>query len=195
MEPSENGDAPGQTLHIGEVPVKLTLTCASLVLAATVTAAWSFDFPKRKPGEWQVTISTPGSRLPPRVQSICLDAATDALLYQAGLTADQKLCTDNRWSHSGAGDIVGDLTCRLGKTNTRIHVEITLKDDTAYREDIHTQYDPPLFGKTESEQVQDAKWVGACPADMKAGDIVTKPSPEMPLALHMNIRDMLKGSN
>lgn len=30
-----------------------------------------------------------------------------------------------------------------------------------------------LFGKTESNSTQTGKWVGACPADMKPGDVLS----------------------
>ena len=37
----------------------------------------------------------------------------------------------------------------------------------------HNILEPALFGKTETSSTQVGKWVGACPADMKAGDVVT----------------------
>jgi hypothetical protein len=57
-----------------------------------------------------------------------------------------------------------------------------------------THYDPPLAGKGELRSTQDAKWLGACPADMKPGDVLVKPSPMMPMSIRMNLNDMLKAA-
>jgi hypothetical protein len=37
----------------------------------------------------------------------------------------------------------------------------------------HSHFDPALFGKTESNSTQTGKWLGACPADMKPGDMLS----------------------
>jgi hypothetical protein len=159
---------------------------------AAGSAAGNFEYPKRKPGEWQVTIHSANAKLPPRVESVCLDAATDQLLYQVGLGATQKLCAESHWAHGAGGRIVADLTCQLGGTHARVHAEITVSGDSAYHEDITTHYDPPLYGKSELVSTHDAHWLGVCPADMKPGDVVVKPSPAMPMSLRMNLTDMLK---
>ncbi len=173
---------------------RVVLTCV-LLAGVAGTVAGGFDFPKRKPGEWQITISPPRPGYPARVENVCLDAATDALLYQVGLGASQKLCSESRWVRAGGGRIVAELTCKLGTTQSRVHAEITLHGDSAYHQEITTHYDPPLYGKSELQSSQDAKWLGACPADMKPGDVVVQPSPMMPMRMRMNLNDMLRQSH
>lgn len=165
----------------------------STSLACAVTAvAGHFEFPKRKAGQWEITISSSGSKYPPRVETVCLDQATDELLYQVGLGASQKLCGDGKWSGNGSSRIIADMTCQLGGTRSQVHAEITLNGDSAYHEEVKTVYEPPLHGKSELHSTQDAKWVGACPTNMKPGDVIVKPSPMMPMSLHMNLNDMLR---
>jgi hypothetical protein len=48
--------------------------------------------------------------------------------------------------------------------------------------------DPPMAGHADSTFTQDGKWQGACPADMKPGDMV------MPTGMKMNILDMQKAA-
>jgi|SRR5580698_3562940 hypothetical protein len=93
---------------------------------------------------------------------------------------------------SAAGRVQIDSVCKLGATTATSHSVINFSGDTAYHEEITQHYDPPLMGKTsESTTTSDARWMGACPADMRPGDIVTKPSPVMPIPMRMNLRDML----
>ncbi len=170
---------------------RLVLTFGMLAGVAA-TFAGSFDFPKRKPGEWQITISPSRPGYPPKVENVCLDRATDAMLYQVGVGASQKLCTESKWVRVGKDRIVADLTCKLGTTQSRVHAELTLHGDSGYHQDITTHYDPPLYGKSELQSSQEARWLGACPADMKPGDVVVQPSPMMPIRMRMNLNDMLR---
>jgi hypothetical protein len=156
--------------------------------AATVLAA---DYPPRKPGLWELTRSSPNPRYPLPLQQICLDAATDALLYKFGMSAGRQTCSKFDVQSAG-GKVQVDAVCKLGATTTSSHSVITFSGDTAYHENISLHYDPPLMGKTsDSSATTDARWMGTCPSDMKPGDIVTKPSPLMPIPMRMNIRDML----
>lgn len=160
-----------------------------------IATAGASDYPKRKPGLWEVTRTSANAKYPPQVQEICLDAATDALLYKVAEGAGRSTCSKLEVQRSGDKVIV-DSICTLGKTQLTSHSVVTLRGDSAYHEDIAIHYDPPLFGKkADSASTKDAAWVGACSADMKAGDIVSKPSATMPIGFRMNIRDMLKNGN
>ncbi len=169
----------------------LGILLALAALASAATAAGGFDFPRRKPGQWQITTSPPRPNYPPKVENVCLDSATDALLYRVGVGASQKLCTESRWSRVGGDRIVADLTCKLGATQSRVHAELVLHGDSAYHQEITTHYDPPLYGKSELHSSQDARWLGTCPTDMKPGDVVVQPSPMLPMRMRMNLNDML----
>lgn len=171
---------------------RLSVLLSIAMLAVGLTAA-AADYPKRKPGLWEITRSEANARLPPQVQRICLDAATDALLYQFGEGAGRKMCSKVDM-HNAGGNFMIDSVCTFGRTQASTHETMSFSGDSAYHTDISVHYEPPLFGKTsDSHSTQDAKWLGACPADMKPGDIVTQLAPTGP-PMRMNIRDMLKDS-
>ena len=167
----------------------LALALLALSVCVAVTAA---EYPKRKPGLWEITRTPPNPKLPPQVQRICLDAATDALFYQVGESMGRKACSKIDL-HNADGKLIVDSICSFGQSQTTSHETISFSGDTAYHTEIDVHYDPPLFGKTkDSHSTQDARWLGACTEDMKPGDMVTQPSAMMPAPLRMNVRDMLK---
>lgn len=167
-----------------------------LILAATCavcTVAAATDLPVRKPGLWEVTMHMGDAKMPPHTQRICLDAATNQLLYRVGVGASQKMCNKTDINTVG-GKVVVDSVCDFGGTKATGHSVTTMMGDTAYHTDVTTHYDPPMFGKSDSTQTLDAKWAGACPADMRAGDIVMDGPANMPSHMRMNLNDMFKDS-
>jgi uncharacterized protein DUF3617 len=172
------------------------LTRYLLILAATCgtcAVGSAADFPMRKPGLWQITMSPSNPKYPPRVEKVCLDAATDQLLYKVGAGGSQKMCSKID-IHSAGGKVIVDSQCDFGGSKLTSHGVTTMTGDTAYRTDINLHYDPPMFGKSDSTSTQEAKWIGACPADMKPGDIVVDASSMMPAPMKMNLNDIFKGS-
>jgi len=168
------------------------LAWALLGACGLVSLASAVDFPKRKPGLWEITRPMPDPRFPPQVQRVCLDAATDALLYKFGMGAGRNLCSKLDVRNVG-GKLEVDSVCKLGNSQMSSHTEMSFQGDTSYHEDIAVHYDPPLLGKTnDSKSTQDGKWIGACGADMKPGDMVTVPSPMNPMPLRLNLNEMLK---
>jgi hypothetical protein len=164
-----------------------------LVCACARQCAIGAELPKRKPGQWQLTITSDNPKIPPRIEDVCLDEATEALLDKFALGASQQLCSKYDWKNLGGGRASVDAACKLGTTQMTIRGDVVYTGNTAYREEIKTHYDPPLRGKSDAVSVHDAKWTGACAADMKPGDIVSHPSPMMPTSLRMNLNEMLKG--
>jgi Protein of unknown function (DUF3617) len=158
-------------------------------LCGICSAAGTADFPKRKPGLWQLTMISPNPKHPARVEKICLDAETDALLYKFGEGAGHSICSKLDIRNSG-GTVVVDSVCKLGESTMTGHSVITYTGTDAYHEDINVAYDPPLYGNNEMHMQQEAQWLGACPADMKPGDILMRAAPTMP-EVRMNIRQML----
>jgi hypothetical protein len=148
------------------------------------------ELPARKAGLWELTRSAPRPEFPSTVQKICLDANTDALLYKAGTSWGRQACSKLDIHRSGSRVEVNSV-CKIGPSQATTHHVMTLSGDNAYHEDIAVHFDPPVGKTSDSTTTQDAKWIGACPADMKPGDIVTEPSPMMPVPMRMNIRDML----
>jgi len=172
------------------------MSTRNLLILAAACSVWAVssaaDLPMRKPGLWEITMNMGNPKIPPRVEKVCLDAATNQLLYKVGAGASQKMCSKVDIQNSG-GKVVIDSQCNLGSTKTSTHSVTTMTGDSAYHTDVSVHYDPPLFGKSDSTMTHDAKWTGACPADMRPGDVVVEASARMPQAIRMNLNDMFKG--
>jgi hypothetical protein len=168
------------------------LACAVICVCCAWQCATGAELPKRKAGQWQITITSDNPKIPPRVEEVCLDEATEALLDKFALGASQQMCGKFEWKNLGAGKASVDATCALGSTHMTIRGDIAFSGNTAYREEIKTHYEPPLRGRSDSTSVHEAKWTGSCAADMKPGDVVSRPSPMLPTGLRINLNDMLK---
>jgi hypothetical protein len=164
----------------------------SLLALLSVQVSFAAELPKRKSGQWQITTTTDDAKLPPRVEDVCLDDATSALLDRFALGASQKICSRFDVKAEGGSRTSVDAACKLGATEVTIHGETTFEGNTVYRETVKTHFDPPLRGRGESTSTREGKWTGPCAADMKPGDIVSHPSPAMPMAVRMNLNEMLK---
>lgn len=173
--------------------MKISLIALSLFACCLGRLSAADDLPARKPGLWELTRSAPRPNLPPTVRKICLDAATDALLYKVGSASGKQLCSKVDIHRSG-GKVEINSICKIGERQATTRNVTTLNGDSAYHEDIAVHFDPPIGKTADALTTQDAKWIGACPADMKPGDIVSVPSPLMPVAVRMNIRDILNNA-
>ncbi|HTR60036.1 MAG TPA: DUF3617 family protein [Casimicrobiaceae bacterium] len=169
-----------------------SLLCIALVPALLSIPALAADYPQRKAGQWQVTITSDKPGTPPRVEELCTDAATDAALQKFALGASDQLCSKNEIKSVGGGRYTVDAVCTLGRTQLTMHGETTFTGSTAYREEVKTHYDPPLRGRSDTVTVREAKWTGMCAGDMRPGDIVERPSPALPTGMRLNVNDMAK---
>jgi hypothetical protein len=168
---------------------------AIVALCTLLSAPWAegAEAPKRKPGQWQITMTSDNSKIPTRVEDVCLDEATEALLDRFALGASREMCSTFDWKNAGGGKASVDAVCDIGMNKVTIHGDIVFTGNTAYRQEIRTHYDPAPHGRGNTVSVNEGKWTGACAADMKPGDVVTRPSPTMPVSMHMNLNQMLKG--
>lgn len=178
------------TIHITIVSsVTAILALAGL---CTVPATLAAELPQRKPGQWEITTTSDNPRIAAHVEDVCLDTATDALLSRFALGASQKLCTAIDVKDAGGGAFTVDAACNMTSRRMSVHGEVAYKGNSAYRETVHVRYDPPLAGRSETTSVHEAKWTGACAADMKPGDIVSRPSPTLPTGMRINLNEVMQ---
>jgi hypothetical protein len=157
---------------------------AALQIAIGPATAQTVDLPPRKPGLWQITMTMPGAKAPPRDLQMCIDAASDAQMAKFGMTASQGMCSKNEMHRSG-DTFTTDAQCHFGQKESVTHSVTKFSGDTAYHTEVTSLSDksaPPRLIMT-----QDARWSGPCPADMHPGDVV------MPGGMKMNLNAMAKG--
>jgi Protein of unknown function (DUF3617) len=157
------------------------ITClVGLSLSVGAAAALADGLPPLKPGLWQISAATNHSRRP-RISKLCMDRSTLELMMNVGGQMPHPNCSRSERHLIGA-TVVGDSVCRIGGSESTTHTVVTYHGDSEYDIDIQAHYAPPLFGRSDSTSHQSARWIGACPAGMKAGDMLTPEGIKMNLA-------------
>ena len=147
------------------------------------------ELPHRKPGLWEIVTTDAASKRAPMIQRMCLDRETDALLNKMGMSAGQQACAKND-VHVSGNRVTVHAVCDMGSTQLTSDGVITYSGDSSYRNEMHGKFQPPMAGLAETHTVQEGKWTGACPADMKPGDVVMSQGPGG-REMKMNLRSML----
>jgi hypothetical protein len=162
----------------------LGLAAGIYLLAGSVSGE---NYPYRKPGLWEVTNQSFSS---PEMEKIakglitgtkmCIDRDTDQLLLQAGQAIAKQLCSKTGMKIDGKTIIV-ETDC------TVLGMHTTGKSVTTIREaSFHTETESHADGQPNPTRTsQDGRWAGACPSDLKPGDVVM-----MNGALKLNIKDL-----
>lgn len=150
----------------------LVLTAAGAALAA--------DAPKRKSGLWEIKFSSAQAKGGQTIQQ-CVDQQSDDLMKNR-MGPDKMSCSKNEMRKEG-DRIVADSVCKVESSTATTHAVFTGRFDSAYKADIKSSYEPPLHGMRESSSVIEAKWLGACLAGQKPGDIIM---PGMPGGINMD---------
>jgi hypothetical protein len=160
---------------------------ASLVTAWLATAAAQAagleDLPKRKPGLWELRMISAEGKQGAMTSRVCIDAATDAALTSFGLGMANQMCSKRDIRVSG-NVATFDMVCKIGESQQTSHSTLTYTGNNAYRIEVRSHFDPPFLGQVDSTMTQTARWTGACPADMKPGDLV------MANGMRINLKDV-----
>ena len=164
-------------------------TAATVIAIGTALAipAAAQDIPKRKSGLWEVNMGTAASGKGGGMGTItqCVDAAKDDMGRQMGqeMSKEHKCIQTNM--QRTPGGLSFDSTCEIGATKSKSKTVITGDFASAYKVQIHASYDPPLAGRAESTTTMEARYLGACKAGQRPGDMV------MPGGMTINMYDMM----
>jgi len=159
-------------------PLLLALVAASL--AGALQAA---EMPKRKAGLWEISTRMEGVPAMGAMQQ-CIDQNTDNLMQQQA-QKERPNCSVIDVKPLGNKVSVHSVCKVQGSTATTDAVFVGAFD-SAYKGDMHTRFDPPLHGTSESRMSLDARWLGPCKPGQKPGDVI------MPQVGGVNINEMMK---
>ena len=156
-----------------------------LVALLPVHGARADELPIRKAGLWEMKVMRAGSTTDLTMQQ-CTDETTDKEMSTSFSPMVKEICS-KRDIQKTANGYVSDSTCGLASVSIVSHAEITGDFNSAYtvQSTSHSEGGPAAM-KGDHVTTVEAKWLGACKADQKPGDIV------MPGGLKMNIHDMDK---
>lgn len=174
-------------MHRLFVPALKALS-AALLAAALAAPTLAQDLPKRKSGLWEISMDSTNGRAKggsERVMTQCVDQSRDDAFRQMG----QQMERENKCARTNVqrtpGRLSFDSACDFGTMKTTSKTVITGDFNSAYRMEIQSRYEPPMMGLSNGTTVMDAKWVGACKAGQRPGDVT------MPGGITMNVYDML----
>jgi hypothetical protein len=154
-----------------------------LVMLSGVAAAASYDPPRRKSGLWEIKINSPQGRGTTIQQ--CVDQKTDDMMKNDMEDGTKMSCSKSEFRKEG-DKIVHDSTCKVEGSTAKTRTVLSGRFDANYQVESKSTYDPPLQGMRESTTQMDAKWLGACKAGQKAGDVSV---PGMP---SINMDELMK---
>ena len=167
--------------------VSARLLCAGMLCVGVVSSALAGpSFPARKPGLWEMRSSEKGGEQSITVQQ-CADTATDKALQEYGLSQpkmNRKFCKEAMSNEAGKM-LVHTEVCKQSDTTVTRRIVMSGDFNVAYRVESHTVYEPvPKSPPPRDDIVAEMRWMGACPAGMKPGDMM------MPGGMKMNVIDM-----
>jgi hypothetical protein len=161
------------------------LALVALVLCTGPAAA--LDLPARKAGLWELKMSFANRKLPVQTMEHCIDAETDKLMNSMGGAMRNDMCSKQDVQML-AGTIVVDSVCKIGPATTTSHAVVSGDFSSAYVVEVTSKREGPatpgMSPSGETSMTIAAKWLGACKADQKPGDII------MAGGRKMNVRDL-----
>jgi Protein of unknown function (DUF3617) len=167
---------------------RLLASCWALVLLALlpVNDAAAVELPVRKAGLWEMKVLRTGSVAPDMTMQHCTDATTDKEMSTAFSPVGKDVCSRQDIQKTATG-YVSDSVCGIAGMSITSHAEITGDFNSAYtvKSTSHSERGPTGTARDSTTTIE-AKWLGACKPDQKAGDIM------LPGGMKMNIKDMEK---
>jgi hypothetical protein len=145
-----------------------------------LTPASAADLPARKPGLWEVKTTIEGNPRALTVQQ-CIDASTDQMLQSSAGPFSAPACPDREVKKSD-GSMTIDSRCTLNGKPASAHAIVTGSFDHAYTMTVTSEGGELPAVKMTIE----GKWLGACAADQKAGDVI------MPGGVKINVPELQK---
>ena len=143
-------------------------------VAASAGAATADDYPRLKPGLWEVSSRTSAQAKgdPPAKSTMCLDDATAREMYRFSQGMMEGMCSKFEVKHVG-NRYTSEAVCKLGESRMTARSTMTLSGDSAYRIEGSSTYDPPFMGMKEATTTVEARHAGACRPGQQPGDITT----------------------
>jgi hypothetical protein len=169
---------------------KLALLGSAVCLVVSTGVASADDLPVRKAGLWELKMVRAGSPVPEMTMQHCTDETVDKEMNNNVSPMAKQICAKQDIKKTSTG-YVSDSECSVAGMTTTSHAEITGDFNSVYtvKTTSHAQGGPAGTAGRDTTVTLEAKWLGACRADQKPGDIV------MPGGFKMNVRDVEKLKN
>jgi hypothetical protein len=161
-----------------------SLAVALCALLAPLAAAQ--EYPKLRPGLWELKRSSDRPQDRGQSTTICMDESLQRDMYDMGLGAMKGMCSKHDFKVSGSHG-TGEFVCTMNGSTMHSKSNMTINGDTGYRTEVDTTFDPPMAGQSKMHSVLEARYTGPCAAGQHPGDMT------LPNGQTVNMREMLKG--
>jgi hypothetical protein len=146
----------------------MSASCLAQTFPGVSLAEDTTQWPVRKSGLWQLTLQTPG--VAPQIVRHCIDARTDRLMQQLTEGTDAVTCAQRTYRREGER-FIGESECRFGTSTAVIRSSVTGDFSRSYKGEVDSRIEPPTAGMNQYKVSLNARWLSACPAGWKAGDM------------------------
>jgi hypothetical protein len=133
---------------------------AVFAAGAFAVSAGANDAPKRKSGQWEISSAVGGQ--PPAAEKVCIDMGSDDVALSAGSGTPQEHCESATTKTEGDG-FVTESVCKLRNSTVTSRGVFTGSLESAYKGEVETNYNPPMYGRAQVKTIIEAKWTGPCP--------------------------------
>ena len=171
-----------------QLPPLYRSVCSAVLLGCwfcqAVQPARADDLPTRKAGLWEMKIVKTGSGVPDMTMQHCTDETTDKDMSNTVSPMAKQVCSRQDVQKTATG-FISDSLCSVAGVSMTSHSEITGDFNSGYS--VKTTAHFERGGKpVDTVTTIEAKWLGACKADQRPGDIV------MPGGFKLNVKDAEK---
>lgn len=143
------------------------------IVAVTLSAAAvAAEMPKRKPGLWETSMKAAQMQGRSVTAQQCVDEKSDADMFKRAMSNGGKNSNcSQQTSKRTANGWEFDAVCKSGNGTMTTHGVATGDFNSQYTMTMQSHHTPPLDGQSDFQTIISARHIGACPADMKPGDM------------------------
>lgn len=173
------------------LPKRLLALLLMVGVGASVVAAAGVLIPARKPGQWELRMTT--GNAPEAVLQLCVDEATDKEMMDASLSIATSLCPLPIWSRDGDTIIIlADCQIATGRT-VMARAELAGDFQSSYSFSMHTQTG---LGDTSTVDLEHRyQWVGkTCSDNLQPGFVKLPNGGKMKLKQMMKLLENINGN-
>ena len=165
----------------------LSFCLGSCVLALLpALEARAVETPVRKAGLWEMKMLRTDSPMPEMKMQQCTDETIDKDMSTGLAPSTKDICSKHDIQKTATGYVTASV-CTVGGVAMTSHSDITGDFNSAYTvKSVSHSEGGPSGAPRDTTTTIEAKWLGACKADQKPGDIV------MPGGFKMNVKDAQK---
>ena len=145
------------------------LFAAGLFAAGTCAAA--DGLPHRRSGVWETTMHRDRQGAAPMKTQQCVDDKTDEAMQRMAVEGNAAMHCERTAFNKVAGGFESNSICKTAQGTITSRMRVVGDMQSTYRVEVSAHRDPPVGDLGDTHSVMEARWLGACPADMKPGDM------------------------